>query len=199
MATKFSDGVKKLKVEMLKNHFSLNLTGIVEQSEGDGTKTVFVSSMGEDDLCITVDEKTGKANKAWMIYEGEEIDINNKVLAQSLYSSIVKTDNQQSKENQEARKMDLESMIKKYHTTKTVQYEDKDTDTIFVDFAGQENVSMSIKYNKKTHMPVSVWSLIDGDELEITDPKMVQSIYKNVEKKIALEQGLEVAKSARGL
>ena len=45
MATKFSDGVKKLKVEMLKNHFSLNLTGIVEQSEGDGTKTVFVSSM----------------------------------------------------------------------------------------------------------------------------------------------------------
>ena len=95
MATKFSDGVKKLKVEMLKNHFSLNLTGIVEQSEGDGTKTVFVSSMGEDDLRITVDEKTGRATKAWMIYEGEEIDINNKALAQSLYSSIVKTDNQQ--------------------------------------------------------------------------------------------------------
>ena len=50
MATKFSDGATKLKVEMLKKHFSLNLTGIVEQSEGDGTKTVFVSSMGEEDL-----------------------------------------------------------------------------------------------------------------------------------------------------
>ena len=199
MATKFSDGATKLKVEMLKKHFSLNLTGIVEQSEGDGTKTVFVSSMGEEDLSITVDEKTGKAIKAWIIYEGEEIDINNKALAQSLYSSIVKTNNQQSKEDQEARKMELESMIKKYPITKTVQHEDKDTDTIFVDFTGQENISVSIKYNKKTHMAVSVWSLIDGDEREITDPKMAQSIYKNVEKKIAFEHGLEVTKNALGL
>ena len=195
MATKFSDGVKKLKVEMLKNHFSLNLTGIVEQSEGDGTKTVFVSSMGEDDLRITVDEKTGKANKAWMIYEGEEIDINNKALAQSLYSSISKEQKQAAEMQQASDKLSIDYLIKTKEIQSVVhQPETKNTEKIFVSL-GDDEPEIVILLDKTAGKALSVTTVIDGEDVEITVPKLVDSIYKKVQKKI---QNTKAVQASRG-
>lgn len=193
MQSKFDAASKKLQLEMLKKHFELNTTQIVEQNEGDGTKTVFVSSLGTEDLYITVDVKTDRAISAYINYNGEEIEITNKASAQSLYSIAKQAIKTMDKEKQAAAMQELISMVQTYGITQFTQDEGDGIETILVDFRNHDNVSMSITYDTKTKKATEVIALINGEQRVITDPKMVMSIYNAVKRQGALEQGKRIS------
>ena len=193
MQSKFDAASKKLQLEMLKKHFELNTTQIVEQNEGDGTKTVFVSSLGTEDLYITVDVKTDKAISAYINYNGEGIEITNKASAQSLYSIAKQAIKTMGKEKQTAAMQELISMVQTYGITQFTQDEGDGIKTILVDFRNHDNMSMSITYDTKTKKATEVIALINGEQRVVTDPKMVMSIYNAVKRQGVLEQGKRIS------
>ena len=186
-------GTQKVQVEMLKNHYALNTTSITEQPEGDGTTTLLVSSYGTEDMSIKIDDKTGKAISAWVIWDGEEIEITDKTLAQSLYSSISKEKKRAAEMQQASDKLSIDYAIKTKELTSVVhQPETKDTEKIFVSLGEDEIV---VELDKKAGKAISVRAEIDGESYEITVPKLADSIYKAVQKKT---QNTKTMQASRG-
>ncbi len=186
-------GTQKVQVEMLKNHYALNTISITEQPEGDGTTTLLVSSYGTEDMSIKIDDKTGKAISAWVIWDGEEIEITDKTLAQSLYSSISKEKKRAAEMQQASDKLSIDYAIKTKEVTSVVhQPESKNKETIFVSLGEDEIV---VELDKKAGKAISVRAEIDGESYEITVPKLADSIYKAVQKKT---QGTKAMQAGRG-
>ena len=189
-------GKQKVQVEMLKNHYALNTTSITEQPEGDGTTTLFVSSYGTEDMRIKIDDKTGKAISAWVIWDGEEIEITNKTLAQSLYSSISKEKKRAAEMQQASDKLSIDYAIKTKELTSVVhQPESTNKETIFVSLGEDEIV---VELDKKAGKAISVRAEIDGESYEITVPKLADSIYKAVQKKTQSTKTMQAGRGRGG-
>lgn len=191
-------GTQKVQVEMLKNHYALNTTGIVEQPEGDGTTTLFVSSYGTEDMRIKIDDKTGKAISAWVIWDGEDIEITDKKLAQSLYSSIIKEKKRAAEMQQASDKLSIDYLIKTKEIQSVVhQPETKDTEKIFVSL-GDNEPEIVILLDKTAGKALSVTTVIDDEDVEITVPKLADSIYKAVQKKTQSTKAMQAGRGRGG-